>query len=297
MTGRVRSLVSRSTPGHYTDRESVSGWAMLTAVDPRISSPFDAAAASYDADFSDTVAGRTMRGLVWERLEGLFTEGQRLVELGCGTGEDAVWLAGRGVRVAATDRSSAMLERASAKADRARVADRISFSFLDLDAIDTADAPEATPFDGALANFGVLNCLADRRPLARRLAEWLRPGAVVVVVVMGRWCLPELLGFAVQLEPRRALRRLRDGRQVGTGGGGTVATWYPGWRLLRREFGEHFVVRERRAVGLAVPPPDFEDWLKERPERVAGLLRWERRLAPLFPGLGDHTMLVLERRS
>lgn len=286
-----------STPRHYTHRESISGWAMLTTVDPRISSPFDAAAASYDADFSDTITGRAMRDLVWERLEGIFTEGQHLIEFGCGTGEDAIWLAGRGIRIAATDRSTMMLEMASAKAERARVADRISFGVLDLDAIATAEAPEEAPFDGALANFGVLNCLADRRPLAQRLAAWLRPGAVAVLVVMGRWCLLEMLGFLLRLEPRRALRRLRDGHPVGTGGGDVVRTWYPGWRRLRRDFDEHFVLRECRAVGLAVPPPDLEDWVRDRPERLARLMRWERRLAPVLPGIGDHTMLVLERRS
>jgi len=260
------------------------------------SAPFDVAAASYDAEFSDRVVPRAMRELVWERLATVFSAGQKILELGCGTGEDAVWLAGRGLRVHATDQSAAMLAVASAKAEQAGVADRVSFARLDLAGIADAPVPAGAPFDGALADFGVLNCLADRRPLARRLAGWLRSGAPVVVVVMGRWCLLEMLGYALRLRPGKAMRRLRDGRAVGVGGGRAVPTSYIGWRRLRRDFADDYVLRERRAIGLALPPPDFGALVEGQPRRLARLMRWERRLAPFLPGFGDHVLVVLERR-
>ncbi|MFN8447316.1 MAG: class I SAM-dependent methyltransferase [Anaerolineae bacterium] len=92
-----------------------------------------------------------------------------ILELGCGTGEDALYLAGRGVRVTATDASPAMLAVA-----RAKTADQplVFVQPLDLNAL-PADFPA---FDGVFANFGVLNCLTDWRPLAAWLAQRIPPG-------------------------------------------------------------------------------------------------------------------------
>ena len=53
-----------------------------------------------------------MRGATQRRLEARFSAGHRVLELNCGTGEDAVFLARRGVRVLATDLSGAMVEAA-----------------------------------------------------------------------------------------------------------------------------------------------------------------------------------------
>lgn len=93
---------------------------------------FDPWAPGYDAEFTESVTGRALRATVWHHLGGLFQPGQRVLELGCGTGEDAVWLACRGVEVHATDASPAMLEVAGRKAVASGVADRISFAPLNL---------------------------------------------------------------------------------------------------------------------------------------------------------------------
>jgi len=64
---------------------------------------FDERAAGYDADFTNTPLGSALRTLVWARLDRLFTGAQRVLDLGCGTGEDAVYLAARGTRVLGRD--------------------------------------------------------------------------------------------------------------------------------------------------------------------------------------------------
>lgn len=61
------------------------------------SPPFDDLAAGNDAAFTDSSIGREMRAIVWRRLDALFQPDMRILELNCGTGEDAGRLALRGV--------------------------------------------------------------------------------------------------------------------------------------------------------------------------------------------------------
>src|SRR5262245_56468081 len=76
---------------------------------------YDRWAEFYDADDNPLVAleGPLMRQLLGD------VRGCSVVDLGCGTGRHAVWLAAAGARVQALDFSEAMLARARAKAGAA----------------------------------------------------------------------------------------------------------------------------------------------------------------------------------
>ena len=84
-----------------------------------VHTPFDELANSYDADFTSSVIGRMQRKRVWTVLTPLLNEASRslnILEINCGTGEDALQLAGLGHRVIATDASEAMISLAREKA-------------------------------------------------------------------------------------------------------------------------------------------------------------------------------------
>src|SRR6185503_1130766 len=100
----------------------------------------------------------------------LFSPGARLLDLGCGTGEDALFLGSRGYAVTGIDSAPGMIERAREKAAQQRNEARFEVASLeDLE-------PLGREFDGAYSNFGALNC-ADLRAAGRGLARALRPGA------------------------------------------------------------------------------------------------------------------------
>ncbi|HEX9732106.1 MAG TPA: class I SAM-dependent methyltransferase [Thermoanaerobaculia bacterium] len=251
--------------------------------------PFDALAAGYDDAFTAGVLGTRMRAAVRRRLDACFTGGQHLVELGCGTGEDAVYLAGRGLEVTAIDRSAAMVDAAREKVARAGLADRVHLRHQSIEAW-TADP--GGPFDGALSNFGVLNCVDDLAPVARALAASVRSGGRAVLVVMGPLVPWEWLWFLARGRPRDAFRRRRRGGVAWRG----QQVRYPSPRTVRRTFRPAFRARRTSAVGALLPPTYAESWAARHPRLIDGLDRWERRVECQLAWLADHYVLELERR-
>jgi SAM-dependent methyltransferase len=101
----------------------------------------------------------------------------RVLDLGCGEGGDAVWLATRGWRVTAVDVSAAALERTAAAAAAAGVADRVRVQQHDLDA--TFPAGE---FDLVSAQFLQSPLAFAREEVLRRAARAVAPGGSLLVV-------------------------------------------------------------------------------------------------------------------
>jgi SAM-dependent methyltransferase len=273
-----------------------------------ISHPFDAAAADYDATFTQRRLSRWLRETVWERLAASFRPGVSVLELGCGTGEDAVWLARRGVRVLATDAAPEMLAVAQRKAAAAGVADRIAFARLDLGemgdgrweigdgSISNFQSP-ISQYDGAFSNFGALNCLPDRRPVAEMLADRVRPAGRVVLVVMGPLCPWEVTWHLLHGEVGTAFRRLRPGVEAHVGMGATVRVWYPSPRRLRMEFAPHFHLVETVGIATLLPPPYLDHLVERWPRAFETLALLDRRLERMVPWtwLNDHYLAVFER--
>ena len=70
---------------------------------------FDTIAEEYDRMFTHSILGKAQRSLVHEALRDSFREGQHVLDLNCGTGEDAILMAARGISVLACDVSKRMI--------------------------------------------------------------------------------------------------------------------------------------------------------------------------------------------
>jgi SAM-dependent methyltransferase len=255
---------------------------------------FDAVAAAYDADFTHTPLGQALRRRVWAVLARYVRPGQHWLELACGTGEDAVWLARQGARVTATDGSPRMMAVAQAKAEAAGLADRIAFLQLDL----AGEWPTlgTAVCDGVLSDFGGINVLGDWRPLARFLATVLRPGGVVVLVPMGPWCPWEFFWYLVHGDLRTATRR-RRGQAVARIGARSFSVAYPSPRRLHRDFAPWFDHLETLSLGFWLPPTALAGPIGRHPRLLAVLERLEARTARLTAGWGDHYIIAFRRQD
>jgi len=258
-------------------------------------SVFDNVAASYDLEFVESPLGRDLRAIVWERLRANFKAGDLILELNCGTGEDAVWLAGKGIRVVATDVSGEMLKATARKAAAKGVSQMIEVRRLDI------ARPEAVisgaRFDGVFSDFGGLNCADDLEPLATMLAEHVVPGGMLLLVLLGRYCPWEIAWHCLHLQPSTAFRRLRRGGAEGKVGRRVIRVQYPTARSLSRVFAPWFTLVRVAGLGVFLPPTYLAERMARNPRLCRFLGRLECGLAGRFPfsRLGDHQILEFRR--
>jgi ubiquinone/menaquinone biosynthesis C-methylase UbiE len=259
-----------------------------------ISLAFDSIAERYDEIFTKTLVGRAQRDAVWDSLTQVFSPTDRILELNCGTGEDALFLARRGTSVIACDASLAMI--AVAQRRKSQEASEAKIQFQVLRSEDIHEMAAEAPFDGAFSNFSGLNCVADIQAVALSLGKLVRPGGRVLICLSSRFCAWETLWFLSHMDVSKAFRRL-TGRTNARINGASIPVWYPSIRFLHEAFSGWFHLRSFRAVGLFVPPSYVESFIRRHKTLISLFANLDRLLAglPFLRCLGDHVLLDFER--
>lgn len=192
-----------------------------------VTSPFEEIAAQYAVLWSDTERGRAQRQRVWRELDRLFHPGDQVLDLGCGTGDDALYLASRGVNVLGIDSASEMVKIARERGVEAWPIAIEEMSWLHREF--------AGAFDGALSNFGALNCIQDLTSVNADLARLVRPGGTLALCVMSRFCLSDRRHFLERWLGRATWRGMN--------------VYYRSARSVARAFAPHFELQRRVSIG------------------------------------------------
>jgi ubiquinone/menaquinone biosynthesis C-methylase UbiE len=261
-----------------------------------VPAPFDAVALQYDDTFTSSAVGRAQRLAVWRELAKLFRPGDRVLEIGCGTGEDACFLAQRGVQVTACDSSSQMI--AVTRRKIAGYGLQKLVTPIEVPAQHISNLWTSKPFDGAFSNFGVLNCVPDLSQLASDLASILSPMAHVLLCWMGPTCFWEIAWYLAHGDRNKAFRRLRqDGLTTRIAATASIHVRYPSVRSLAQAFAPHFRVNSVIGVGIAVPPSYAEAWAQRHPHWLRFCEGFDALLgkSPGIRLLGDHVLVGLQR--
>ncbi|MEO8727675.1 MAG: class I SAM-dependent methyltransferase [Acidobacteriaceae bacterium] len=252
--------------------------------------PFDVLADCYDDLFTNSLIGRAQRKVTWGALRRAFNAGDSVLELNCGTGEDALFLAKSGVTVLALDISESMIAVAKRRKSREMPAATARFSVLPIERISEL---AGASFDGAFSNFSGLNCVRDLGAVALALSALIKPNGHVLLCLSTRVCAWEVIWFLVNRMPRRAFRRASRGCCEIQLGQSTLPVWYPLVRDLKRQFHPWFLLQKQTGVGVFVPP----SYMEEQARRAPRLLRWASSVdelvcnLPVFRSLGDHVLL------
>ena len=255
-----------------------------------VASAYDAAAQGYD----ESVAGDAwVRLLLWDRYRHHFRPGQRVLDVACGTGIDALFLARHGVHVHAIDVSPAMIRRLKDKVVAGGAEHEVQAQVLDLSQV--SELP-AGSFDGVISAFAGLNTVPDLRRFAQDAARALRPHGVLIVHMLNRFSVWEWLCLVTTREWAAARRLGRKRERTFVIGGHPVTHYLSSPReAYDRSFSHVFRLSRMAGIGALCPPATVRG--VPRPI-VRSLARLDAVAGPHrpFSGWGRFYVLELVRR-
>ena len=218
---------------------------------------FDIASAQYDTSFTFSKIGKAQRQMVFKYLNPIINRNKKLsiLELNCGTGEDAIQFARLGHHVLATDISEGMINVANAKSH----SKNLTFKIQDINTLNQTHFNEK--FDFIFSNFGGFNCLSKEQigNFFKTASTLLSVNGKIVLVIMPKHCLWERLYFTLKGNKKKAKRRNTIKSIPVNVEGVNVNTWYHNPEDIVSLEETNFSVNRINPIGLAIPPSYLEN--------------------------------------
>ena len=255
---------------------------------------FDHIAINYDADFTNSVIGKAQRQLVFESLNTCVSNLDQLniLEINCGTGEDALVLAQKGASITATDVSEQMVKEARKKT---KSFPNASCEVLDINQLNTFKANKK--FDLIFSNFGGLNCLSVSQLetfFANATTKLTAKGKLILVIMPG-FCLWETAYFLLKLKFKEAFRRQNTNGISANVDRKNVHTYYYSPKKIA-QLSTGFSVLKTAPIGFFVPPSYLNPFFKKRPKMLHKLLKMDQKQQrnSFFSSFSDHYLICLQ---
>jgi SAM-dependent methyltransferase len=255
---------------------------------------FDNYAINYDEHFTHSMIGKAQRKQVHRHaLNNAYFFQKFVLEVNCGTGEDAIWLAKQGAWVHATDISDKMLAIAKQKT---------LSTDIKLQRIAAQDIGKLSPekYQSIFSNFGGLNCLSPQQ------LEQFKNGCVklqgyedqLVIVVMGRKCLWEKIFFTfIKKDKTKANRRLNTNGIDTLIDNSHFKTFYYSPKEIKNLFKKEYYHINTKPIGFFVPPSYMESYFTKR-TFIFKTLRFMDWLLPFYflSNYADHYIIIFEKK-
>jgi SAM-dependent methyltransferase len=262
--------------------------------------PFDHITATNDTVFTPSAIGQFQRKQVWDYLSSITPQlhGLDILELNCGSGDDALLFGDKDFNIIATDVSAEMFKVSEAKAPQYSLQHTISTKYLDLDSFD--ENLFQKKFDLIFSNFGGVSSINPEilKRFLQKIPSVLAPGGRFVAVVMPRFCLWESMYFLSRCQFRKMFRRWTKEEAAGFTAHGSLKTWFYKPSEIISWSKNKFKLVQVRPVGFALPPLCFENVFAFRKGFLLKLNALEQRFnrLPLFSRISDHFLIDLQLR-
>ncbi len=263
-----------------------------------ISEAFDSASEEYDFTISHNYINTWIRKRSISELLSVVKPDDTLVEIGCGTGAEAIEVSKYVSRIIATDISERMIEILRKKIQAKNLLGKIiPLQTRAADIRKASDVVEGSKIEAAYSFNGALNCEPDLDQFVEGLSRVLAPGGYFVCSVRNSFCLGEALSHAAVLQFDRMTPRKKQPVMVSVGGMDIPAFYYP-----PAAFAEFFAARFtlRKIIGLPafLPPAYLSDYYVKFKNVASVLEKFELVLGDHFPfnRFGDQTLFIFQNR-
>ena len=235
---------------------------------------------------------KRVRGHLLQYLE----PASHVLELNAGTGDDAIFLAQQGHYVHATDIATGMQEQLQAKVAASGLTDYVSNECCSYTAL--AQLRNKGPFDCIFSNFAGLNCTGELDKVLESFEQLLKPGGIVVLVVLPKFCLWES-ALMLKGKFRTATRRWFSAKGIKAKIDGAAFTcWYYPPRFITKQLKNKFDLLAIEGLCTIVPPSYIEHFAEKYSRLFSWLCKTEDRLCSSWPWkyIGDYYIISLIKK-
>lgn len=259
-------------------------------------SAFDEQSVIFDQLYSGNAIVQYKRDRVRQHVQQYLLPHSRILELNAGTGEDAVYFAGKGYRVHATDISTGMQqvlhEKVQAHGLNKVVTTEIC-SFTELGQLQYRG-----PFDLIFSNFAGLNCTDRLNEVLLSLPPLLKPGGIITLVILPPFCLWET-SLALKGKFKTAFRRSFNKPVKAHVEGHYFQCWYYPPSYITKVLSNSFDLLGLEGLCTIVPPSYMENFAEKHPRLYRWLKKNEDRRKGQWPWkyIGDYFIITLKKKE
>ena len=256
---------------------------------------FNKQSAVFDKIYSENIIIAYKRERVREHVLRYLSPESKILELNSGTGDDAVFFAQHGHSVHATDIAEDMQNKLRLKLQQHNLNHLVSTELCSFTALDGLQ--HKGPYDLIFSNLAGLNCTPDLNKILQSLDALLKPGGIVTMVIMPRFCLWETM-LAFKGNFKTAFRRLKN--KNGTSAhieGIHFLCWYYHPKFLIQQLKDKLELLSVEGLCTIVPPSYFEKFPYKHPGLLRWLQKWESRLKDKWPWkyIGDYYIISFRK--
>ncbi|MBE2217356.1 MAG: methyltransferase domain-containing protein [Ignavibacteria bacterium] len=253
-------------------------------------------------DFHNGIAGKydellqknrfsvILRSLFQKILSEYGPGGKTVLDLGCGTGDDALFISESGAVVTAVDISQNMLDAAQNKSRASIGGKNIRFVKSDIERFLNDNN---TKYDLLISNFDAINYIEDIPAFSNGAACALKPGGSLIITVLNKVCLSEFFYSLLTFRFSRAYWALLNRNKYLVNG-----LWLRSPGEMKKLLAENFTLVSATGVGIFIPPHNLEGMYGKISFLLPALLQAEKlgRRNRFFCNFSDHYIIEMVKK-
>lgn len=250
----------------------------------------DNIAESYDDILSKNRFSEILRPAFQNILMQSIQHGNKILDLGCGTGEDALFLAKKGFSVTGVDISQKMIEIAEKKAVTKDYNENLQFFCSDMEIFIIENTNK---FDVIFSNFNAVNYVRDLNSFSANASTALNENGKLIFTVLNKISASEVFYNFVRLNLKRSWKAIFNRKELLLT---DLNTFFPG--IFSNFFKNHFYVKRITGIGIFIPPHNLTGMYNKLSFVLPLLFRLEKLTASVFPFycFSDHYIIEMQKK-
>lgn len=250
----------------------------------------DNIAESYDDILNKNRFSEILRPIFHKILMRNVQHGNNILDLGCGTGEDALFLAQKEVNVTGVDISPKMIEIARNKSAYKDFKKNLQFFCSDMESFLQKNTNK---FDAIISNFNAVNYVRNLKSFSASASTALNEDGKLIFTVLNKLSVSEVFYNFLRLNFKRSWKAVFKRKELLIT---DLNIYFPG--AFGDFFKDQFRVKRITGIGIFIPPHNLTGMYNKLSFSMPFLIWLEKLIASVFPFycFSDHYIIEMHKK-